>query len=205
MSFKKILKWAVIVLVGAFVLLVIVRAFYFYNVDKTNEQVDIIHATKLQLSDVMGENLPPDPGKEADKTIVGIDANQNGIRDDVELAIFDKYPNSAKTRAVLLQYALALQMEVIQPIINTVTVDKVIGELSRADSCIANVLVPRRSPESDRSDAEVNKIYEYIDFIENKQLNTDMRKNAQKDFYKHLGNFANSTKSEECDINISKL
>ena len=80
-SFKKIFKWVIILLVGAFVLLVIVRAFYFYNLDKTNEQVAIIHATKLQLSDVMGENLPPDPGEEADKTIAGIDANQNGIRD----------------------------------------------------------------------------------------------------------------------------
>ena len=73
--FKKILKWTGIVLGGAFVLLVIVRAFYFYNLDKTNEQVAIIHATKLQLSDVMGENLPPDPGAEADKTIAGVDAN----------------------------------------------------------------------------------------------------------------------------------
>src|SRR5665811_1396745 len=104
--FKKILKWTGIVFVIAFVLLVIVRAFHFYNLDKTNEQVDIIHATKLQLSDVMGENLPPDPGEEADKTIAGVDANYNGIRDDVELAIFKEYPNSAKTRAVLLQYAL---------------------------------------------------------------------------------------------------
>ena len=40
----------------------------------------------------------------------------------MELAIFKEYPNSAKTRAVLLQYALALQMEAVQPIVNKETV-----------------------------------------------------------------------------------
>ena len=37
------------------------------------------------MDDVTGKNLPQDPGAEADKTIAGIDANKNGIRDDVEL------------------------------------------------------------------------------------------------------------------------
>ncbi len=202
--FKKILKWAVIVLVGAFVILVIVRAFYFYNLDKTNEQVDVIHATKLQLSDVMGDNLPPDPGEEAEKTVAGVDANYNGIRDDVELAIFKEYPNSAKTRTVLLQYALAMQMEFIQPIINTVTATEIITELSRADSCVADVLVPRKSPESSRNYSDIEKIDVFINFIENKQLNTDKRKKAEQDFYKYLRSYGEST-NEICDIDISKL
>ena len=77
--------------------------FHFYNLDKTNEQVVKIHNTKLMMDDVIGKNLPPDPGAEADKTVQGIDANKNGIRDDVELAIFKAYPDSAKTRAVMLQ------------------------------------------------------------------------------------------------------
>ena len=86
-----------------YVVLVIIRMFHFYNLDKTNEQVVKIHNTKLTMDDVMGKNLPPDPGAEADKTVQGIDANKNGIRDDVELAIFKAYPDSAKTRAVMLQ------------------------------------------------------------------------------------------------------
>ncbi len=204
-TFLKILKWIGIVILIAFVILVIIRAFHFYNLDKTNAQVAKIHATKLQLADVLGENLPPDPGIEADKTIQGIDANNNGIRDDVELAIFKEYPDSAKTRAVLLQYALALQMETVQPMVNTTIVDKVIGEQSRANSCVADTLVPRESPESSRSNADMEKIDAYINFIENKQLNNNMRKEAQKNFYKNLGNFANSTKNEECDIDYSKL
>ncbi|MFY9463152.1 MAG: hypothetical protein WAP52_03130 [Candidatus Sungiibacteriota bacterium] len=85
--------------------------FVLWDKQKTDEQVAKIHATKLSLDDVMGKNLPPDPGVEADKTLQGIDASRNGIRDDVELAIFKLHPDSARIRAVLLQYALALQGE----------------------------------------------------------------------------------------------
>ncbi len=58
-----------------------------------------------------GKHLPLTPNKEEnDATVAGIDNNGNGIRDDVELAIFAKYPNSAKIRAAELQYAMALQL-----------------------------------------------------------------------------------------------
>jgi len=207
--FLKILKWAFLILVGLYLLGVVARAIYLFNKSKldavTNVQVEKIHNTKLTLDDVMGKNLPPDPGALANQTVQGIDANNNGIRDDVELAVFKAYPNSAKTRAVLLQYALALQMETVQPIVNTQIVDKVIGEESRARFCIADTLVPRKSPESDRSNSDMKKINEFDSFVENKQLNTDIRKKAQKDFYQNLGNFANPTENEECDIDISKL
>jgi len=203
--FFKILKWVFLILFGAYLILVAVRVVHLFNLDKTNAQVEKIHNTKLTMDDVMGKNLPPDPGALADKTVVGIDANENGIRDDVELAVFKEYPNSAKTRAVLLQYALALQMETTQPIVNTTIVDKVIGEESRAGFCIADILVPRRNPESDRNNIDMEKIDFFIKFIEDKQLNTDIRIKAQKDFYKNLGNFANSTKDEECDIDVLKL
>src|SRR3990167_7097106 len=115
--FTKILTWGGFTILALFVVLVIVRMFVLDAKEKTAEQVAKIHATTLTLDDVMGKNLPPEPGAEADKTIAGIDVNQNGIRDDVELAIFKEYPNSAKTRAVLLQYALVLQMQMTLPII----------------------------------------------------------------------------------------
>src|SRR3989344_9044228 len=101
----RVIKWAGFILLAGYVILVIVRVVQLSNTDKTEAQVAKINAAKLQPSDVMGDNLPQDPGVDADKTIAGIDANNNGIRDDVELAVFKEYPNSAKTRAVLLQYA----------------------------------------------------------------------------------------------------
>ncbi|MFA6999700.1 MAG: hypothetical protein WC241_01135 [Candidatus Paceibacterota bacterium] len=198
-----ILKWVFFVLAGAFIILVIVRIPHAFQKDKTNTQVAIIHATKLQVDDVMGKNLPPDPGAEADKTVQGIDANKNGIRDDVELAIYKEYPNSAKTRAVLLQYALALQMETIQPIVNTVTATEVIREETRANICLADTLVPRESLESSRSSVDVEKIYSYINFIENKELNTEERKNKRNLFLKNVRSF--SDLKQICDVDYSKL
>ena len=204
-KFLKILKWIGIVLLGAFIILVVIRAFHFYNLDKTNEQVAKIHATRLKLSDVMGENLPPDPGEEADKTVAGVDGNQNGIRDDVELAIFKEYPDSAKTRAVLLQYALALQMQTTQEILNEETTTQIAEENSRARTCIADNLVPRKTPESSRSYEEVEKINLYIKFIENLQFNTEEKKKADEDFYKKLSNFVTLKSDQSCDIDSSSF
>ena len=90
-----------------YVVLVIIRMFHFYNLDKTNGAggEDTQHKTHNGRCD--GEESSIGPGRRPIKTIAGIDANKNGIRGDMELAIFKQYPDSAKTRAVLLQYALA--------------------------------------------------------------------------------------------------
>lgn len=196
---KKILKWIAI----AFVVLLLARLPFYIKNENTKEQIAKIHATKLTMDDVMGKNLPPDPGAEADKTVAGIDANNNGIRDDVELAIFKEYPNSAKTRAVLLQYALALQMEVTQPFENTVNVTEVVREDDRAGSCVADTLVPG-SPVSGRTYAEVKKIDTFTNFVEDKQFNTSERKKAKNNFYENLRSFS-PLKEEVCDIDLSKL
>jgi len=195
---KKILKWAGIGIFAAFVLLVIIRMPFIYQKQKTEDQVAKIHATKLAMYDVMGKNLPPDPGAEADKTVAGIDANKNGIRDDVELAIFKEYPSSAKTRAVLLQYALALQMEVTQPIVNKDTVTEVVREQSRAHYCVGEI----------NSRDDMKKFIEIGDklhqFVESSQRNTPARVKARKDFVEKIGSYGES-ENEVCDVDISAL
>lgn len=192
-----ILKWVFFVLAGAFIIVVIARIPHAAQVDRTNKQVAIIHATKLQVDDVMGKNLPPDPGAEADKTIQGIDANKNGIRDDVELAIYKEYPKSAKTRAVLLQYALALQMETIQPIVNTVTATEVIREQSRAFVCIGDIF----------SREDIQKFGEETDkltfFVKDRVFNTEERKKARNMFVKEVRSY--SQLEQTCDMDLSKL
>ncbi|MFA5791910.1 MAG: hypothetical protein WC884_02645 [Candidatus Paceibacterota bacterium] len=198
----KILKWAFLILIGLYLILVAVRVVHFFNLDKTNAQVQKIHNTKLALDDVMGTNLPPDPGTEADKTVQGIDANNNGIRDDVELAVFKEYPNSAKTRAVLLQYALALQMQFVQPIVNTTTVTEVVREQSRAFICIGEIL--ERDDENEKiMDQYFKDGNKLRSFVKEMQLNTQERKDVRNIFLKNVRSYSDLDKG--CDIDYSKL
>ncbi len=202
-KFLTVLKWTAATIAAVFILLVIIRVPHAIDAAKTAEQVAKIHATKLTMDDVLGTNLPPDPGPDADKTVAGIDANHNGIRDDVELAIFKEYPNSAKTRAALLQYALALQMEFTQPFLETENVIAVVQEGNRGSECVADALVPRETPETWRSQDQVAKIRTFTNFVESKQLNTKDRVRAEENFYQKIGSY-NSLESS-CDIDYSKL
>lgn len=197
-KFLQVLKWTAIVIVAGFLLLVIIRVPHVIGVQKTAEQVAKIHATKLTLDDVMGKNLPPDPGVEANKTIAGIDANKNGIRDDVELAIFKEYPNSAKTRAPLLQYALVLQMEMTLPTINKETATAIVEDNeSRADICMWSL------SSRDNMDKFVADVNRYRNFVEQRQVNNQKRKDYIHDFYRYVGSYSSS--NEGCDLNNSVL
>ncbi len=52
-------------------------------------------------------DLPPDPGEAGKATLLGIDSDNDGVRDDIQRYIALTYPASAKTRAALRQYAKA--------------------------------------------------------------------------------------------------
>ncbi len=68
------------------------------------------------LVQVLGEPrfaLPPDPGPAGEATLAGIDANGNGIRDDVERWIYQTYPDSEKLRQALIQEYYPLQNMII--------------------------------------------------------------------------------------------
>lgn len=198
----RIFKWAFLGLVGLFIILIIIRFFNYFEVEKVNNQILKIHSTKISMSDVIGDNLPIEPGIMADNTIVGIDSNKNGIRDDVEIAIFKEYPDSAKTRAVLLQYALDLQMIVNQPFLDTTIATEVAREQSRGFMCVGKVLI-----RDDNNQDIMNRYFEDSDklhlFVENLQLNTIDRIKNDKDFYKKVRSY--SDLEDSCDIDLSKL
>lgn len=197
------IKWFLIIILALFVAALILRTIQLSKIDKTNKQVEIIHSTKITMTDVMGDNLPPDPGEEADKTIAGVDVNKNGIRDDVELAIFREYPNSAKTRAALLQYALVGQMILSQPFVNTTIATEVIREHGRADNCLADALVPRLTPESFREYSDLEKIDGYEKMVDDLQFNTQERKEKENNFYELVRSF--SDLEDYCDVDYDKL
>lgn len=193
---RKILRNILVGILIAFTGLVIVRIPHNINKQKTEEQVAKIHATKLTLDDVMGKNLPPDPGAEADKTIAGIDANKNGIRDDVELAIFKEYPDSAKTRAAYLQYAMALQIGLTQ-VFNSETLVAMAQETTRARGCLDDL---------GGVDEQMIVSIEREDSFEKLILNTDARKNKLEEMYeKYMVSHGDVEGKPECDIDPASL
>ncbi|MCU0952531.1 MAG: hypothetical protein MUC68_16115 [Burkholderiaceae bacterium] len=52
-------------------------------------------------------DAPPDPGPDNDKTLAGIDANRNGVRDDVERYILENFGESPEMIIYLFQSARA--------------------------------------------------------------------------------------------------
>lgn len=195
MKIAKVLVGIVVVCGILFGILVIVRIPHSINKQKTAEQVAKIHATKLTLDDVMGRNLPPDPGAEADTTIAGVDANNNGIRDDVELAIFKEYPDSAKTRAAALQYAMVFQVELTQ-VFNSETLVAAMQEGGRASSCFYDI------------DGEIRASIQRKDSFEKLVLNIDARKKKYDEIYrKYMTSYGDSAieGKPDCDIDPASL
>ena len=190
------IKWPLLVLL-ALALVFIVLLFWRMQVLAGDEQtkVDVarIHATKLVWNDING-TLPPEPDPtENNATLVGVDSNQNGIRDDVELAIFKKYPNSARIRAAELQYAMALQNELTSNVFNSETLVAAIQEEGRGFGCIY-----KSSPTD-----QVFNVYkkEIRDLV----FNTDGRKKRSDEiFNKYMTSFA-TLKGQDCDIESVSL
>lgn len=199
----KIVRIFLIIWLIAFAVLFFGRWSY---LNKTQSALDRINNAKITMDDVMGTNLPPAPNKTLnDSTIAGFDVNNNGIRDDVELAIFEKYPDSAKIRAGMLQYAQALQLELTQ-IISQETLKVVMQKESNGRFCIDNA-----GPEINlKTDPEVikeamaltdNRKKEVDEFV----FNTDLRLSKQSDVYsKYMTTYPISFE-KDCDINLSTL
>jgi hypothetical protein len=57
-------------------------------------------------------DLPPDPGEAGKLTIEGVDSNKNGVRDDVERRIVQKWGDSERAVKALFQIAKHTQVKV---------------------------------------------------------------------------------------------
>jgi len=166
-GFWKWVRVVVIVLILGLIAFIAWGTWLNFDKDTTDTAVAAIHAQKITLADVSGKNLPPVPDQaQNDATVAGIDTNNNGVRDDVELAIFKKYPNDKQKRAAALQYAMAEQM-FLTSVFNTETWKAVAEEDGRAALCVLEVKITRDEIENHvfdtqlRKDAE-NKAFDYI-------------------------------------------
>ena len=63
---------------------------------------------KLSIVDV-GVVLPPDPGEEGKLTLLGIDSDEDGVRDDIQRYIYFTYPDDKKLQLGLTYYAKEFQ------------------------------------------------------------------------------------------------
>lgn len=191
-------RWVLFSLCAAFVVLVLFRIPVVLNKQKSDEAVAFIKAQKLTMADVDGKHLPPPPDPaQVDATVAGIDANQNGIRDDVELAIFAKYPNDIKLRAAELQYAMGLQT-FITKVFDHETWKVAAVEVGRGDLCISGTY-PRTNL------SEFNKItHARTQEVEDLMLNTSNRKLMKNVSESYITSYG-LPDGDFCDINVTGL
>jgi hypothetical protein len=176
----QVMRWPLLVVGTAYIALIIYRIPAVGEKQKTAEAVAYIRAQKITLDDVEATNLPPAPDPlKNNATVAGIDANHNGIRDDVELAIFKEYPNSPKIRAAELQYALTEQM-FLTKVYNAGTWKAVAEEAARAQLCIIDTKANRKE-------------------VENLIFNTQSRNDAREKAYQFTTSYGPAS-GEPCDI-----
>ncbi len=175
------------------IMLAIAMLLGWYLVNEESQKaaaLEKIQNTHITLDDVMGKNLPPKPDQqENDKTIAGIDANNNTIRDDVELAVFEKYPNSARIRAGMLQYAQILQLQ-----LTLVTERDTFIQTVRKEGLAYNCL-------GEANDASLGENHEEVrGFV----VNNEEREKKMKEVYENMTTYS-SSQEKNCDIDLSKL
>lgn len=137
--------------------------------------------------------LPPEPGVDNNKTVAGIDSNNNGIRDDVERWIAQSYPTSAKMRAAAAQVVLSLQYKITnKAITEEIAYQKGIISIN-AVCCLVD------------SSAKTG-VKDNLNNIMSVHLNTRQRVNAYNQFHNIMGSRAFvAPQIDTCDIPSSQL
>jgi len=63
----------------------------------------------LVITEQGNNELPPDPGEAGMQTLLGIDSDSDGVRDDIQRYIYFAYPDNEKVRVALTQIAIEYQ------------------------------------------------------------------------------------------------
>jgi len=124
-----------------------------------NSRYNIAYSFIADKSEIIhGHQLPPQPDPDLNNaTLGGVDSNENGVRDDVERAIYKKYDK--KLHAVnLMDRAKFLQRTLVEPIENATTIEK---DSTRFIDC--QVFLGRT--DSEMKSKEWRKKSEYVDNI----------------------------------------
>ena len=101
------------------------------NDDDSKSDKPLTPAEKIAKMENSGEL----PKLDRTDTVAGIDADQNGIRDDIDAYIQKTYPTEEQRKAVS-QYAKQLQKKLLADTQNKILVKQITNEGSRAIGCI---------------------------------------------------------------------
>lgn len=63
----------------------------------------------LTITQSVNDGLPPDPGPDGKQTLLGIDSDADGVRDDIQRYIHFTYPNEEKVKLALTEVAKQYQ------------------------------------------------------------------------------------------------
>jgi hypothetical protein len=97
-----------------FITIILITASLLFCNEKTAYSEDTVNpnATEVRYNgkddDILAE-LPPDPGEEGKLTLLGIDSDGDGVRDDIQRYIYFTYPNDELLRLGLTYYAKGFQ------------------------------------------------------------------------------------------------
>lgn len=109
-------------------------------------------------------SLPVDPGEAGKVTLEGIDSDEDGVRDDVQISIVNRYQDDAAMQKILIQQALTLQDALITGASGDANaMSEIAHEMNRAASCM---VVKSSNPSED------------IRFLEFHVINTQARTDA---------------------------
>ncbi|GHV08983.1 hypothetical protein AGMMS50229_18260 [Campylobacterota bacterium] len=116
--------------------------------------------------------LPPDPGAAGKATLEGVDSNHNGVRDDVEIAIWNYAPRDDQTRyrAALFQLAKYLQARVKQ------------GSTGSVDDVFIVYQTQRRTSDCIKKDGVGSSGVDDLRFLQKLVYNTALRAKADNNF-----------------------
>lgn len=201
--------WFLMAVAAIFVLLVLVQVPTSIAKYKDETRVPEIMAAHITLDDVLGTNLPPAPDpKKVDATMEGIDANKNGIRDDVELALFELHPDDIVLRAAQLQYAFALQMYFTK-VRSEGTLVAVGLQTDRGISCVWDTVpVPWTSFEDGNQELSTQHhidTHKISDEIEDLFYNTKARRDSVDELYRKYYKGGGTGQEPYCDISPGLL
>ncbi|MBP9669606.1 MAG: hypothetical protein KBE09_04945 [Candidatus Pacebacteria bacterium] len=220
-------RWAknlALIAIGVFVLLFAYGSYIKFDAaQRTPDMVARIHARTVTMDMVEGRNLPPMPSEsEKDATVAGVDINQNGVRDDVEIEIFKRHPNEPKVRAAQLQYAMALQSQLTE-VFSEGTLVASIQESDRAEGCIRDVHLRRNeglpkniSLDYEWTEKEIElgnkyskehdeKVEPIITEVRGLVLNSQARIATLNAGYKFMTGYGGTNKNARCDIDPNNL